>query len=212
MAGALASGPRSAHSAVATWPATHCCCLLSPAALRAWQRHPPGRLRRLGSCSALPPDWPPLSCSSISTIWSRCSARSALADRPLRQGTDMALLVAAVTVVGALGVVNLIFSLGVIRRLREHTEILDRLAAGGGAQGESVMLRPGETVGDFVATTMDGERVSRGALVGSTLVGFFSPDCAPCEERLPEFVDHAEHHPGGRRQVLAVIVAQDEDT
>ncbi len=124
----------------------------------------------------------------------------------------MALLVAAVTVVGALGVVNLIFSLGVIRRLREHTEILDRLAAGGGAQGESVMLRPGETVGDFVATTMDGERVSRGALVGSTLVGFFSPDCAPCEERLPEFVDHAEHHPGGRRQVLAVIVAQDEDT
>jgi hypothetical protein len=124
----------------------------------------------------------------------------------------MALLVAAVTVVGALGVVNLIFSLGVIRRLREHTELLDRLTAGGGAQGDSVMLPPGETVADFVATTMDGERVSRGELVGSTLVGFFSPDCEPCKERLPQFVDHAEHHPGGRRQVLAVIVAQDEDT
>src|SRR6266508_4237143 len=73
----------------------------------------------------------------------------------------VAFLAAAVTVVGALGVVNLIFSLGVIRRLREHTEILDRLAAGGGAQGDSVMLPPGETVGDFVATTVDGEQLSR---------------------------------------------------
>jgi len=123
----------------------------------------------------------------------------------------MAFLAAAVTVVGALGVVNLIFSLGVIRRLREHTEILDRLAAGGGAQGDSVMLPPGETVGDFVATTVDGEQLSREELADTTLVGFFSPDCEPCKERLPQFVDYAEHHQGGRRQVLAVVVADDED-
>ncbi len=121
----------------------------------------------------------------------------------------MAFLVASVVLVGALGVVNLLFSFGVIRRLREHTEILNQL----GGQPHSVILEPGQTVADFAATTVDGRPVSVNAVDGPTLVGFFTPGCTSCQTKLPSFVEYAWEHPGGRERVLAVIVGEnDEDT
>ncbi len=121
----------------------------------------------------------------------------------------MAFLVASVVLVGALGVVNLLFSFGVIRRLREHTEILNQF----GGQPHSVILEPGQTVADFAATTVDGGPVSVNTVDGPTLVGFFTPGCTPCQTKLPSFIEHARQHPGGRERVLAVIVGEnDEDT
>ncbi|MFD9739622.1 hypothetical protein ACFWW9_34500, partial [Umezawaea sp. NPDC059074] len=57
--------------------------------------------------------------------------------------------------------------------------------------------------------TVDGEVVDRDGLSASTLVGFFSPGCAPCEELLPRFLAAARAVPGGRAAVIAVVVAED---
>jgi thiol-disulfide isomerase/thioredoxin len=119
----------------------------------------------------------------------------------------MAFLAAAVVLVGALSLLNLVFTFGVIRRLREHTEILDRLDPG----AHSVMLEPGQPVADFSAITVDGQPVSANWTDGGTLVGFFSPTCAPCQTQLPTFVDNAKHHRGGREFVLAVVVGDSDE-
>lgn len=111
---------------------------------------------------------------------------------------------AGIAVLGALTLLNLLLTYGVIRRLREHT----RLLAGIGSAAP--MLAPGSTVGDFAATTLDGELVSRDALSGQTLVGFFSPGCPACTERLPDFVARAATPAHGRARTLAVIAGGDE--
>lgn len=121
----------------------------------------------------------------------------------------MPFVVAALVLVGALAALNLIFTFGVIRRLREHEAALGR--RGPGHDDHPVMLAPGATVGDFAASTVDGEPVSRELLAGTTLVGFVSPSCPACHERLPQFVELARTHAGGRGQVLAVVVAPDGD-
>lgn len=112
----------------------------------------------------------------------------------------------------ALGVcvLNLVLTLGVIRRLREHTALLDRLQAGPGA-GMPDQMPAGAEVGEFAATTTDGEPLSHELLAGQTLVGFFSPTCQPCKERLPEFLEVAPDVPGGRQQVLAVAVGGEQE-
>jgi len=122
----------------------------------------------------------------------------------------MAIVVAALVLVGLLGIVNLIFSFGVIRRLREHTTLIDGLSHGGaGGAGQAVMNAAGTTVGDFAVSTVDGERVTNDELSDPTLVGFFSPSCAPCRERMPQSVERA--HQYARDHVLAVVVAPDDD-
>jgi hypothetical protein len=125
----------------------------------------------------------------------------------------MAFLVVAVVVVGLLGLVNLLFAFGVVRRLREHTELLDKLSnrpAGGDAG--PIMLPAGETVGEFETTTIDGERVTRDDLTGSTLVAVFSPGCSACEAQMGKFVEFAAAHPGGRDKTLAVVVGPEAES
>jgi hypothetical protein len=120
-------------------------------------------------------------------------------------------LVAAVVVVGALGLVNLLFSFGVIRRLREHTETLSVLRQGGGIPS-GPMLDAGATIGDFTTRTVDGELVTLGDLDTMTLVGVFSPECSSCEKRVEPFLAYAATHPGGRGRTLAVVVGTTDAT
>ena len=116
----------------------------------------------------------------------------------------MAYLSAAVALIGALGVFNLLLSLALIRRLR----------AGGGtmrrAPGPSlaVTLPKGQLVGDFTVTTAEGRVLSRESLKQLTLVGFFLPDCPPCRERLPEFLAYASRFPG---DVVSVAVGDEAE-
>ncbi|TDC78974.1 TlpA disulfide reductase family protein [Streptomyces hainanensis] len=105
--------------------------------------------------------------------------------------------------VGALGALNLVLALGIIRRLREHTELLAQRPTG---SGESTAIAVGERVGDFAAVTRDGAEISTADLAENAVVAFFSPDCGPCRDRLPSFVEFARTVPGGARQVLAVVV------
>ncbi|MFC0531393.1 TlpA disulfide reductase family protein [Phytohabitans kaempferiae] len=117
-----------------------------------------------------------------------------------------AFLIALVVLVGVVAVLNLVLTVGVIRRLRQHTEKLADLSAMGPPM--DMMIGAGERVGEFAATTTDGEPVSRELLFGQTLVGVLSPDCSACKERLPEFIARAEAFPGGRGQVLAVLAGE----
>ncbi|GGO78149.1 TlpA disulfide reductase family protein [Nonomuraea cavernae] len=115
----------------------------------------------------------------------------------------MPFLVAAVVLVGVLCLLNLLLTFGVIRRLKEHTAQLEKVLSGG--RDDSLQML-GEQVGEFAATTTDGEPVSRALLAGETVVAFFSPSCAPCREKMPVFVEQARARDFDRQQVLAVVV------
>ena len=124
----------------------------------------------------------------------------------------MPFLVAGFVVLGALTLLNLLLTLGVIRRLREHTALLGRSSHP--AHGDASPTRPVDAVvEDFTATTVGGVLVSRDSLAADTLVGFFSPGCQACDTLVPDFVDLAATVPGGRTHVLAVVEALpgDED-
>ncbi|GAA0910188.1 TlpA family protein disulfide reductase [Virgisporangium aurantiacum] len=116
---------------------------------------------------------------------------------------------AGVVFCGLLGLLNLVLTYGVIRRLRQHdTALAER--PGGGPDAD-VMAPAGSPLGTFTATTVDGSVVSAGELAGPTAVGFFSTGCAPCVERLPEFLRYAATFPGGRDNVLVVVVTERAD-
>jgi thiol-disulfide isomerase/thioredoxin len=117
-------------------------------------------------------------------------------------------LVASVLVLAVLVLLDLVLTLGVVRRLREHTELLADRSAG---PPPAAMPPVGTTVGDFAATTTDGEPVSRDLLAGETVVCFFAPGCGPCREQAPAFVEYAGAVTGGRRQVLAVVLGEGEE-
>lgn len=112
----------------------------------------------------------------------------------------MLYLAAAVVLVGLLALLNLVLTFGVIRRLREHTAMLSS-----SSQMPALMRPVGEHAEEFVATTTEGDLVSRETLVGRTLVAFLSSTCQPCRERMPEFIELAAGFDGGRDQVLAVV-------
>ncbi|MEV5709239.1 TlpA disulfide reductase family protein [Actinoallomurus sp. NPDC052274] len=119
----------------------------------------------------------------------------------------MPALIAAVLLIGLLCTFDLILTLGVIKRLREHTELLSVM----GSAGVPPIIEVGTEIGDFSTSTVDGESVNRESLSGETLVAFFSPTCAPCQEKLPKFVEYARSMSGGRNHVLAAVVGGVEE-
>jgi thiol-disulfide isomerase/thioredoxin len=122
----------------------------------------------------------------------------------------MSFTVALVVLVGLLTVLNLALTVGVIRRLREHTERLSNRPAR--SSGPKVIAQPGEHAKPFAAVTVDAEQVSEAELVGApTLIGAFAYGCTSCEERRPAFVELAKKFPGGRDRVLAVLVGGEDD-
>lgn len=118
----------------------------------------------------------------------------------------MTLLSIAVALVAMLCLVDLVLTLGVVRRLRDHSE---RLALLQGYQAdEETVCKPGSAVDPFTTTSTTGEAVSLADLAEPTLVGFFAPDCPSCEEKLPSFVSYARAFPGGKRRTLAVVAGE----
>lgn len=112
----------------------------------------------------------------------------------------MGYVVAAVVLVGALCLFNLVLSLGLIRRVREQGRTLDGLA---GLDVVSSTIPAGGRPGAFTTTTTVGRTVSLESLVSATLVGFFSPNCEPCKERVPQFLEYAGQFDG---TVLSIAV------
>ncbi|MGJ6966023.1 hypothetical protein ACSDR0_29355 [Streptosporangium sp. G11] len=125
----------------------------------------------------------------------------------------MAYVAAAAVLLGLLVVTNLILTVGVVRRLREHTAELAALRGGGsGGLDVDVAMPAGTPVGGFDATSVADLPVSLATLGERPLVGFFSPNCQPCKEKLPSFVEYAATRPQGRDAVLAVTIGTREET
>ncbi|MFI6977334.1 hypothetical protein ACIBSV_01965 [Embleya sp. NPDC050154] len=117
----------------------------------------------------------------------------------------MPFLVAAVVLIGLVAAVNLLLTLGVIRRLNEPSSDPHPGTARPGGPGTE--LPPGSRAEMFTARTIDGEQVSDADVRG--LVGFFSAHCEPCHTLAPLFADKARTM--ARGEVLAVVAGADAD-
>jgi hypothetical protein len=124
---------------------------------------------------------------------------------------NMPVLAVAVVMVGSLCTLDLLLTIGLVRRLRQHSELLDDLSEMRNAIRMPDVIAPaGTSVGDFTALAADDEPVSAELLGAETLIGFFTPSCPGCAEQLPEFVRYADAMPHGRQQALAVVVGTDD--
>lgn len=120
----------------------------------------------------------------------------------------MPYLTAAVVLVGALCLLDLVLSLGVIRRLRAHTTLIEHILTR--STDDPPIRRTGDRVDAFSAVTTGGNVITRETLTesaDSVLVAFFSPDCGTCRERLPEFVRKAERW----EETIAVVVGEEAE-
>ncbi|MGW6914672.1 TlpA family protein disulfide reductase [Kitasatospora sp. NPDC054939] len=115
-----------------------------------------------------------------------------------------AISVVVVLVVGMVCCLNTLLTIGVVKRLREHSELLARR---GGPTESDVPV--GLEVGEFAAVTLEGEELGREDLADDCLVAFFMHDCSPCQEKMPRFAEYARRLPGGRDQTF-VVVAEDD--
>lgn len=112
----------------------------------------------------------------------------------------MAYLTAAVVLVGALCLLDLVLTFGVIRRLRATSATVTR-----DEDGNELAPRAGDPVAGFASTTTGGQPVSRDSVTGA-LVAFLSPNCKPCKASLPEVLRLAAAGP-----VVAVVVGDPAD-
>jgi len=119
----------------------------------------------------------------------------------------MAVLTAAVVLVGALCLVDLLLTFGVIRRLRECCGAVQSGAAG--APGAAQLPVVGRRVDEFAATTVDGTPVSPDALAPGTVVVFVAPACKDCRAQLPDLIRWAGTQ--DRQQILVVVDARTPD-
>lgn len=86
--------------------------------------------------------------------------------------------------VGALGVFNLILTLGLVRHLRALQEVVQE-----GVFPDPDLPKAGARVGSFAVTCADGKALSERDLDRDTmLVGFFTSGCRPCANLRAELV------------------------
>ncbi|MEU2281571.1 hypothetical protein ABZ614_06290 [Streptomyces sp. NPDC013178] len=111
----------------------------------------------------------------------------------------MYVLTAAFVLMAVLCLLNLLLTVGVIKRLREHTEIIAPIRQQAG-------IRTGDEVGDFNVLSVDGEPLGRASLTHDSVVAFFAPDCRPCKALVPEFIRWAEADENDRAHRIAVVI------
>lgn len=99
----------------------------------------------------------------------------------------MTALTIAVVLVGALCVLDLLLTFGVIRRLRE--------------QSRTTNSRPGDGPPVLTAPVGTEVHVPDVPLEEETLVAFLSPSCGACADQLPDLIAEAR----GRERVVAVV-------
>ena len=153
------------------------------------------------------------------TVPCRCFGGGKHPPGPRHLARNLALLLVAVTglllpggdppmtelLIGLLLVVNIALTLAVVHRQNEQGKVLAQVVSDRGEPAALDVL-PGDRVGEFEVTTMDGQAVSRTGLRGATLIAFMAPGCPSCEYSLPEFVSRAAAAPRGREQVIAVVL------
>ncbi len=112
----------------------------------------------------------------------------------------MPVVVAALVLLGLCCLLNLLLTVGILRRMRTQT--------GQPRSGSLFALQAGSAVGEFAVTTTDGEPLTPASLDGT--VAFFSANCDACHEILPDFLAYARAQ--GRDHVFAVFGGGEPDT
>jgi thiol-disulfide isomerase/thioredoxin len=126
---------------------------------------------------------------------------------PDRKSGGRKMLFEAIAVIaGVISLINLVLVLGVIKRLRE-TPAGNSQAHG--TEEFSPIAFPGRTVPPFVVRTTTGEQITEASLSGNTLVGFFSPGCATCKVRIPDFLILARRLERESGRAIAVVTSAD---
>ena len=115
-------------------------------------------------------------------------------------------LIGANLVLGTLTVLNLVLTVGVVQRLRVHTETLTQMG------GEMPTLRPGEPIGPFDAVSVKDEAISDLMIDAESIIGFFSPGCGPCKERLPDFREFTYEMSSVQQHSIAVVVGSEDES
>ena len=116
----------------------------------------------------------------------------------------MPFVVAALVLIGAVALLDLLLTFAVIRRLKTY----EPAAEGQPASGPRPETIPeGLAVADFTAATVDGSTLTWSAGDhDDMLFGFFSTSCSSCWRKVPEFIGTAGFRQLGRQQVVAVVV------
>jgi hypothetical protein len=118
----------------------------------------------------------------------------------------VAALTAAIVLVGLLCLVDLLLTVGVVRRLREHEVKMVAVTSSLSGPGPS-WLPVGSRPPAFTSATVAGEVLSDHALAdGRAIVAFLQSGCRPCEERLPAFRALMEGKRGAGTRAIAVVV------
>lgn len=100
----------------------------------------------------------------------------------------MAILTAVVVLVGLLCLVDLLLTVAVIRRLRDHTERLAALEGSTATDPYAHMVAVGSPIPAFEGRAIDGSPVSAES-VRPELVAFLSTGCSACSTELPALVE-----------------------
>ncbi|SDQ71070.1 TlpA family protein disulfide reductase [Thermostaphylospora chromogena] len=116
-------------------------------------------------------------------------------------------ILSAITALLTISVVfNLLLTIGVIKRLREHTGLIEEMQGRRMDPGLSV----GDEIGEFDEVSLQGDRLTPETIgERDTIVAFFSTDCHPCKEKVPSFVEFVRNQGLNPRDVLAVVVGDE---
>ncbi|MFC4118147.1 TlpA family protein disulfide reductase [Nonomuraea zeae] len=107
-------------------------------------------------------------------------------------------------VVGTLCLLNIALTVGVIRRLREHETRMQPPPA------PAVSAPVGAEVNDFTAVSISGKALSKSDTLLETNFLFISADCAPCRDKLPDYLEYLR---SARPRTVAVLTpAEGDDT
>ncbi|MFI5783723.1 hypothetical protein [Nocardia sp. NPDC051570] len=99
---------------------------------------------------------------------------------------------------------HLMITLGLVRRLRAHTDLLDQLT-----DNTDRLLSVGTTVPAFTARTVDGDTTTGANLRHPAAVALLAVDCPHCRTNLPEFVAYIQGAGLPRDHVLAVVTTNE---
>lgn len=121
----------------------------------------------------------------------------------------MSILAAAVVFVGLLCLTDLLLTLGVIRRLRDHTSMIASMTTSEHRAVGVTALANGTLPAPFQVDLADDTAIAGPA--GVSVVAFFSTTCPICPERVPTFADYLRAHLVRLDEVLAVVTGENPD-
>ncbi len=121
----------------------------------------------------------------------------------------MPYVVAAVVLVGAVSLLNLVLTTAIIRRMRVYEEEQSRLSGSPDPIPYHLLggLLPGASLPSFAGTAADGREVTDGDLRGRrAVVAFLSTDCPGCLQQAPQLAAVETEILGADGVSVAVVV------